>query len=120
LDLWIPRNRIDPVPAALMFHGGGWREGVKERILHTICQPYLRRGYAVVNVEYRKAPHYAAPAAVEDALSAARWLRANGVRYGLDLRRVVACGESAGGHLALMTVLSPEAEDRAKSLTFME
>ena len=80
----------------LYFHGGGWVVGS----LDTHEQPcrYLAReaGARVLSVDYRLAPEAKFPAAVEDALSAYEWARANAP----DPARVAVGGDSAGGNLA--------------------
>jgi acetyl esterase/lipase len=56
-----------------------------------------------VNVEYRLAYQAQAPAAVEDCRCALHWVVQHAKDYGFDTSKVVLTGESAGGHLALMT-----------------
>src|SRR6202043_2702753 len=48
-----------------------------------------------------------APAAVQDALCALRWVHRNGKDYNVDTGRLVLMGNSAGGHLALTTGMIP-------------
>lgn len=113
LDVWRPAGEGKSTPAVLVFHGGGWREGSKEGVARRLCPSFLKRGLAVVNVEYRKAPQYPAPAAVEDAVAAARFVQREAHTYGLDALRVAAFGESAGGLLALMMGFSEQRVVRA-------
>src|ERR1044072_3015165 len=64
LDLYIPRDRTRAHQTLILFHGGGWVDGQKERnVLYLL--PYLQLGWAVVNVEYRTGHQSPAPAAVE-------------------------------------------------------
>lgn len=95
-------------PAVIVIHGGGWVGGKKENMFQRHCLPYLEKGFVVANVEYRLAAAALAPAAVEDVLLAARWVRDNASRYNIDRRRIVVTGDSAGGHLALMVGLTPK------------
>jgi acetyl esterase/lipase len=88
----------------VFFHGGGWTGGAKEGSVFTLL-PYLEMGWSVVNVEYRTTAVAPAPAAVEDARCALRWIYRNAKQYTFDLSRIVVTGQSAGGHLALMTGL---------------
>ena len=69
--------------------------------------PYLEAGWNVVNVEYRLARVSLAPGAVEDAMCALRWTIHNAKQYNIDTRRIVASGNSAGGHLALAVGMIP-------------
>ena len=64
-------------------------------------------GWNVVNVEYRLARISLAPAAVQDALCALRWVVRNAKDYNIDTNRLVTMGNSAGGHLALTTGMIP-------------
>ena len=105
LDIYAPRTD-DPVPTFIYFHGGGWVAGAKETNVLRLM-PYLERGWAAVNVQYRLGDVSLAPAAVEDCLCALRWIIANAGEYGFDTDRLVTSGNSAGGHLALTTGMIP-------------
>ncbi|MCX6626378.1 MAG: SgcJ/EcaC family oxidoreductase [Candidatus Solibacter sp.] len=94
-------------PGVIMFHGGGWIRGTKETMMDAFCRPYLERGFVVANVEYRVAGAAPAPAAVNDALNAARWFFDRADKYHVDQARIVVTGASAGGHLALMVGMTP-------------
>jgi acetyl esterase/lipase len=58
-------------------------------------------------VEYRLAKAAPAPAAVIDVVKAGEWLSQNAARYGMDPKRIVVMGESAGAHLALLAAMVP-------------
>ena len=106
LDLYLPRNRTAATPALILFHGGGWVGGQKERnVLYLL--PYLSMGWAVINVEYRLAGNSLAPAAVEDCRCALRWATRHAKEYQIDPSKFVLTGTSAGGHLALITAMLP-------------
>ena len=106
LDLYIPRDQTGPRPTLIQIHGGGWVGGSKEANSLSFL-PYLKMGWAVVNVEYRLGRVGLAPAAVEDCLCALRWVLRNAEDYNLDPDRLVTTGYSAGGHLALTTGVIP-------------
>lgn len=108
LDLYVARSPDEPRPTIIFIHGGGWVNGVKEGSVTSLL-PYLAMGLNVVNVEYRLARIAQAPAAVEDCRCALRWVIRNAKTYGIDVERLVVTGQSAGGHLALMTGMLPEA-----------
>ena len=106
LDLYLPRDRSEPKPTLILFHGGGWVDGQKERNVLQLL-PYLSLGWAVINVEYRLARISLAPAAVEDCRCALRWVAYHAKEYGFDSSRIVLTGGSAGGHLSLITGMLP-------------
>ena len=106
LDLYLPRNRTNPTPTLILFHGGGWVDGQKERnVLYLL--PYLSMGWSAVNVEYRTGHQSPAPAAVEDTRCALRWITTHARQYSLDSSKFVLTGTSAGGHLSLITGMLP-------------
>ena len=106
LDLYLPKNRTTPTATLILFHGGGWVDGQKERNVLFLL-PYLSMGWAAVNVEYRTGHQSPAPAAVEDARCALRWITSKAREYSLDATKFVLTGTSAGGHLALITGMLP-------------
>jgi len=106
LDLYLPKNRTNPTPTLILFHGGGWVDGQKERNVLFLL-PYLAMGWSAVNVEYRTGHQSPAPAAVEDTRCALRWVGYHAREYSLDPSKFVLTGTSAGGHLSLITGMLP-------------
>jgi acetyl esterase/lipase len=106
LDVYQSRDAATSNPTLIYFHGGGWVAGSKEASALTFL-PFLDMGWNVVNVEYRLGKVSLAPAAVQDALCALRWVYRNGKDYNVDTNRLVLMGNSAGGHLALTTGMIP-------------
>jgi len=115
VDMLYPKDmtKSDPTgkkyPGVIMFHGGGWIRTSKST-MSTFYSRYLAHGFVVCNAEYRLGdptgqftpePAYA-PAAVQDALAAAKWFFDHADEYNVDKSRIVVTGASAGGHLALM------------------
>jgi acetyl esterase/lipase len=95
-------------PGVIMFHGGGWIRSTKETMMNSFALPYLEHGFVVCNAEYRLAPVANAPAAVNDALAAAKWFFDHAAQYNVDTNRIIVTGASAGGHLALMVGMVDE------------
>ncbi|MGI9085815.1 MAG: alpha/beta hydrolase [Aeromicrobium sp.] len=101
------RPRIG-APVALYVHGGGW-------VLHDLethdafCRELAHRtGWALLAVDYRRAPEHPYPAPLDDVETAARWLRdeARGLR--LATETVAGIGDSSGANLlAGLTVRAP-------------
>ena len=108
LDFYRPAQASGPLPTAIFMHGGGYRVGSKKEASALNVMPYVQMGWNAVNVEYRPSGVALAPAAVEDARCALRWVVQNAKMYGVDTNRIVVTGQSAGSHLALMTGLLPE------------
>jgi acetyl esterase/lipase len=99
----------DVRPTVIYIHGGGWVHLTKEDRFFFVL-PYLARGMNAVHLEYRTASQSLAPAAVEDCRCALRWVYRHSSEYGIDTGKLILIGESAGGHLALMTgMLDPAA-----------
>ncbi|NOT42074.1 MAG: alpha/beta hydrolase [Alphaproteobacteria bacterium] len=91
-------NRL--VPTLVYFHMGGCVIGDLETC-HVFCSEIaFRAGCLVVSVDYRLAPEHKYPAAVDDALSAFRWVRENAKALGGNPNRVAIGGDSAGGYLS--------------------
>jgi acetyl esterase len=93
-----------PKGVFLHIHGGGWwagtadmRDGDLERIAE-------RAGLACVSVDYRLAPEHPYPAGPDDCEAAARWL-IDHAKQRFGSTRLVIGGESAGAHLAVITLL---------------
>ncbi len=98
-DYWKPDTVMHPT--LVYIHGGGWLGGTKNQITPFII-PYLQNGWNVVNVEYRIGEG-TAPQAVDDCMKAFQWISRNAKNFNIDTEHIVVSGESAGGHLALIT-----------------
>jgi acetyl esterase/lipase len=99
IDLHLPGGP-GPHPAVLYLHGGGWRMGSKASGARHASE-WLGMGLAVAAASYRLVQTAPAPAAAEDVHAALDWLREHGAAHRLDAERIVVCGHSAGGLLAL-------------------
>lgn len=89
----------------LHIHGGGWTIGAAD--LHDVQLAELARatGLVVASLEYRLAPEHPYPAAPDDCEDAALWLLERGAAE-LGAPAIVSVGgESAGAHLAAVTIL---------------
>ncbi|MBD5802910.1 Carboxylesterase NlhH [Azoarcus sp. Aa7] len=95
----------EALPLLIYFHGGGWCVGSVQSHDGLCRQLANRAGCAVLSVDYRLAPEYPFPAAVEDALFAVEWVRANAAQLTIDTDRLGLGGDSAGGNLTLVTAL---------------
>jgi len=121
IHLFLPENvkRQEKRPVIVYFSGGSWSEGKPDWNFYS-CQSYAKKGWVGVTVEYRLADrHGTLPfEAVMDAKSAIRWLRENADEYNIDPERIVASGNSAGGHLVLATALVENWNEKTDNLNF--
>ena len=114
LDLYLPDEGEGPFPVIVSLHGGAFMGCDKADLQVLPMLEGLKRGYAVVAVNYRLSWEAKFPALVHDVKAAVRWIRANARRYRLDPDRIAAWGGSAGAYLASMLGTSarvPELED---------
>jgi acetyl esterase len=100
----------DPeLPVLVWFHGGGWTIGNLETADRPCRALANAAGCIVVSVDYRLGPEHRFPAAVDDCLAAARWVRDHAAELGGDPARVALGGDSAGGNLtAVVTLHDPD------------
>ena len=91
----------------LHIHGGGWVLGSSHLQDVALWRLAAEASVAVVSVDYRLAPEHPFPAGPNDCEAAARWLIDSAAQeYGADAAdRLLIGGESAGAHLAALTLL---------------
>ena len=88
----------------LYIHGGGWVLGAADQADAARLREADANQMAIVSVEYRLAPEHPYPAGPDDCEAAALWLVENSIEeFGTD--RILIGGESAGAHLAAVTLL---------------
>ena len=86
------------------------RRGGSRRLLAALRQAQVHgpeplpglAGYSVAVVEYRTAPEFRFPAALEDVRQALAYLKENTANLGVDPGKFVLLGRSAGAQLALL------------------
>lgn len=108
MDIFVPLDAPTPRPAVLIFHGGGWAVGDRG-YNREMAAFFASMGYTAATADYRlwlDGDVYPAP--VQDALAAVKFLRSKASDYGIDPDRIAACGESAGGHMALLLALAQD------------
>ncbi|WP_042337776.1 alpha/beta hydrolase [Paraburkholderia ferrariae] len=86
-------------PVLLFIHGGYWRMLSKEESAF-MADALARSGIATVTINYALAPAVTLEEIIGQVRQALVWLARNASHYGLDARRIVVSGSSAGGHLA--------------------
>jgi acetyl esterase/lipase len=100
---WVTAASAAAGRAILYVHGGAYTTGSLATHRRHVAQLSAAARTPVLNVDYRLAPEHPHPAAVEDAVAAHRWLTSTG---GLAPGRVVLCGDSAGGGLAVAALVA--------------
>jgi len=93
---------IEPRHVVLYFHGGVYVLGDAFQAAGLASQVGRRTRATVISVDYRLAPEHPYPAAVDDALAAYQAL----LHGGTDPADIAFAGESAGGGLAIATLVT--------------
>jgi acetyl esterase/lipase len=97
-ELTVPAGGL-PVPVAVVIHGGFWRHRYDLSLGRPLASTLPARGWAALNIEYRRVGMGGGfPATFDDVAAAIDALTE--IDAALDLQRVVTIGHSAGGHLA--------------------
>lgn len=99
---WSRAPGIDESHVVLFFHGGGYNMGSIASYRDFTGRISRACAARVLSVGYRLAPEFPFPAAVDDAVTAYRWLR----RQGVPAQRIVLAGDSAGGGLVLSALVA--------------
>lgn len=92
-------------------HGGGWDKG-SPSFFSFIGQRFAREGYRCVLPGYRLVPGARFPAQIEDVTAGVRAALAHLEGQGVDTRRVVVVGSSAGGQLGALLCYTGELAGR--------
>lgn len=106
-----------PAPLIVYLHGGGWVFGTldtHDRIMREIA---TASGIAVAGIEYTLAPEAKYPDQLGEIGRAVTVLIENSRALGIDPRRLILFGDSAGGNLALATALHGLDGDARAGLT---
>jgi arylformamidase len=92
-------------PLFLFIHGGYWRALGKEDSVF-MAQNFTAQGIAVAALDYSLAPGAHLSQMVDQCRRAVAWLHGRSADLGVDSRRMVVAGSSAGAHLAAMLLAS--------------
>jgi acetyl esterase/lipase len=103
MDVFQPQK---PNGCGLMFLvNGGWLSSKDTPLMVTIrpsdYEEFLKRGYTVFAVVTSSQPRFQIADEIQDVHRAARFIKFNAKRFGIDPKRVGVLGASSGGHLTL-------------------
>src|SRR3989440_3801441 len=97
---WSIAPGSDTSRVLLFFHGGGYCSGSIKSHRRMVTEAGRAAGMRTLAIDYRRAPEHPYPAQHEDALSAWRFLHAQGIAAD----NIAVGGDSAGGNLALCLI----------------
>ena len=117
LDVYYPAQTQEKLPTIVSIHGGGYVYGSKT-IYQRYCMDLARRGFAVVNFNYRLAPKVKFPAPLEDTNGVMEWVCGNSREYHMDTDKIFLVGDSAGAQLASQYAAIYSSPDYAKLFDF--
>ena len=108
----------DSRPVFLVIHGGGWRNG-EPRWFYPIADEFRNQGMYAISLEYRllsQGKDNTVFDCVKDGRSAVRFVRSHADELGIDPKRIVVAGGSAGGHVAAGVALFDEVNEDTDDL----
>jgi acetyl esterase len=118
LDAHIP-DGTGPFAAVILVHGGAWVAGDRINNVRPILQPLADAGFAWFSISYRLAADVARNpvgaamqmgTAESDVRRAVAFVKLHASEYRVNPNKIALIGESAGGQLAAMAALRPDAD----------
>ena len=109
LDIYLPNEGCGPFPVIIDVFGGGWYFGERSSYKMKIALEFLKRGYAIVSVDYSLSHEAKFPTQIYELKAAIRYMKNHANEYNLDHTKVALMGESAGAHIATVAVFSVSA-----------
>jgi acetyl esterase/lipase len=120
MRFWRAQASQAPAPLILFVHGGGWQRGDKDNATGRWKPAHFpAAGYAFASINYRLVPEARVEQQAADVVLALKTLLGRAGTLGLDRRRVVLMGHSAGAHLVAL-VGTDERHLRAAGLSFAD
>ncbi|WP_422104347.1 alpha/beta hydrolase [Winogradskyella sp.] len=94
-------------PILVFIHGGYWR-ALDKRSYSFVAKPFVKNKITTCVINYRLMPNVDMATVLNDVAASIRWIQKKAFHYNGTSDKLVLCGHSAGGHLALMTYLMNE------------
>ncbi|KFY45051.1 hypothetical protein V494_01180 [Pseudogymnoascus sp. VKM F-4513 (FW-928)] len=107
-------NRASRYPVLVNFHAGGFTIGKASDDARWATAVVETVGAVVVSVNYRLAPRYPFPTAVEDGVDAILYLVQNAEQLNIDADKIGVSGFSSGGNMAFTVPLMLHNEIRRR------
>lgn len=106
---WVVAEGADPQRRILYMHGGSWISGSLAGYRAFLSHISRATGAGVLAVDYRLAPEHKFPAGLDDCIQAYQWMQENGPEGKTPASAAFLMGDSAGGNLALASLLKCKA-----------
>ena len=108
-----PKNMKPNAPGVLWIHGGGYILGMKEMVFMGRAAALAEKyGAVVVSPGYTLAFNKPYPAAIDDCYEALLWMKWHALSLGIDPKKLMVGGESAGGGLcAALCIMARDRSD---------
>lgn len=100
-----PLNATGKLPCIIYYHGGCFVSGGFATHDNQLRQLAFYSRCRVIAAQYRLAPEHTFPAAHNDAETGANTIWKYAQKLGIDRENITLAGDSAGGHLALVSAL---------------
>jgi acetyl esterase/lipase len=108
-DIWQPPNNISHSGLAFIYlHGSAWTHLDKDYGTRIFFRHLASQGHVIMDVAYRLFPETDFMGMVHDAKYAIAWMKAQAAAYGVNPKRIVLGGGSAGAHIALLAAYTSQ------------
>lgn len=107
-DIWSPPAGHKHSGLAVIYaHGSAWTLFDKDFGTRPLFRHLANQGHVIIDIAYRLYPEVQIPEMLHDVQRAIVFTRLNAARLGIDPRKLVLGGASAGGHLSLLAAYAP-------------